>query len=436
MMDPLIAGLIMICILLFFLFVGLPIAFSLGISGIICVYMVTGWNTTYGFISTTPFNTSASWVYVVLPLFVLMGMLSNSAGIGKHAFTIANYWIGKIKGGLAMATILACGIFGATSGSSIAAAAAMCKLAVPEMRRHGYSMRLAAGSVAGGGTLSVMIPPSGILVIYGIITEESIGKLLIAGFLPGILSAVIYMVGIYLWSSARPQVAPQTDIHVTWKMRFSSLKHGYGVLLLFGVVMGGIYSGIFTPTEAGAFGAATALILLLIHSHHRLKALFEGLTETAKVTCMFFTIVICAHFFTLGLTVSGIPMVVVKYLTMLQLSPKIILTIILCVYLPLGMFLDTVSLLFLTLPIVFPVVKELGFSGIWFGILVTKMIEVSLITPPLGLNVYVIKGLMPDDIDLSTIFKGCLPFLIMDIITLIVLFLFPQITLWLPSKMN
>jgi len=435
-MDPLIAGLIMICILLFFLFVGLPIAFSLGISGIICVYMVTGWNTTYGFISTTPFNTSASWVYVVLPLFVLMGMLSNSAGIGKHAFTIANYWIGKIKGGLAMATILACGIFGATSGSSIAAAAAMCKLAVPEMRRHGYSMRLAAGSVAGGGTLSVMIPPSGILVIYGIITEESIGKLLIAGFLPGVLSAAIYMVGIYLWSSARPQVAPQTNIHVTWKMRFASLKHGYGVLLLFSVVMGGIYSGIFTPTEAGAFGAATALILLFINSNNRLKALFEGLTETAKVTCMFFTIVICAHFFTLGLTVSGIPTVVVKHLTMLQLSPKVILTIILCVYLPLGMFLDTVSLLFLTLPIVFPVVKELGFSGIWFGILVTKMIEVSLITPPLGLNVYVIKGLMPDDIDLSTIFKGCLPFLSMDIITLIVLFLFPQITLWLPSLMN
>ena len=435
-MEPLIAGLVMIGILLFFLFVGLPIAFSLGMSGIICIYLVMGWNTTYGFISTTPFNTSASWVYVVLPLFVLMGMLSNAAGIGKHAFTIANYWIGKIKGGLAMATILACGIFGATSGSSIAAAAAMCKLAVPEMRRHGYSMRLAAGSVAAGGTLSVMIPPSGILVIYGIITEESIGQLLIAGFLPGILSALIYMVGIYIWCYARPQIAPQSDIRITWKMRFSSLKHGYGVVLLFGVVMGGIYSGIFTPTEAGAFGAATALVLLFINSNKRLKALFDGLTETAKVTCMFFTIVICAHFFTVGLTVSGIPTVVVKHLMMLQVSPRVLLLIILSVYIPLGMFLDTVSLLFLTLPIVFPVVKELGFSGIWFGIMVTKMIEVSLITPPLGLNVYVIKGLMPKDIDLSTIFKGCLPFIIMDIITLIVLFLFPQITLWLPTQMH
>jgi TRAP-type C4-dicarboxylate transport system permease large subunit len=173
-----------------------------------------------------------------------------------------------------------------------------------------------------------------------------------------------------------------------------------------------------------------------LNSNKRLKDLFEGLTETAKVTCMFFTIVICAHFFTLGLTVSGIPSAVVKFLTMVQLPPNIILLIVLSVYLPLGMFLDTVSLLFLTLPIIFPVVQKLGFNGIWFGILVTKMIEVSLITPPLGLNVYVIKGLMPEDVDLSTIFKGCLPFLIMDILTLIVLFLFPQITLWLPSKMN
>jgi C4-dicarboxylate transporter DctM subunit len=435
-MEPLTAGAMMIVLLLVLLAIGLPIAFSLGVSGVLCVFWVSGWQTTYGFLSTTPFNTSASWVYVVLPLFVLMGMLSNSAGIGRHAFTIANYWIGKIKGGLAMATILACGIFGATSGSSIAAAAAMCKLAVPEMRRYGYSMRLAAGSVAGGGTLSVMIPPSGILVIYGIITEESIGKLLIAGLLPGIISALIYMVGIYIWCSFNPRIAPASDFSVTWKMRLASLKNGYGAVLLFGVVMGGIYSGIFTPTEAGAFGAAVALFLLMINSRSRLKSLFEGLTETAKVTCMFFTIVICAHFFTLGLTVSGIPQVIVSYLTGLNMHPKAVILILLCVYLPLGMFLDTVSLLFLTLPIIFPVVQELHFSGIWFGILVTKMIEVSLITPPLGLNVYVIKGLMPDDVDLSTIFKGCFPFLVMDLLTLLLLFIFPEITLWLPSKMH
>ena len=435
-MEPSTAGLLMIVILLLLIGFGLPIAFSLGISGILCVIMVTGWETTYGFIATSPFNTSASWVYVVLPLFVLMGMLSNSAGIGEHAFKIANYWLGKIKGGLAMATIFACSIFGATSGSSIAAAAAMCKLAVPEMRRYGYSMKLAAGSVAAGGTLSVMIPPSGILVIYGIITEESIGKLLIAGLLPGLLSALIYIVGIYIWCSIKPQVAPASDLKVTWKMRFLSLKDGYGALVLFAVVMGGIYSGVFTPTEAGAFGAAAALLLLLVHSKNRTESLKDGLSETAKVTCMFFTIVICAHFFTLGLTVSEIPKTLVAYLTNLDMHPQLIILLILGVYIPLGMFLDTVSLLFLTLPIIFPVVKELGFSGIWFGILVTKMIEVSLITPPLGLNVYVMKGLLPDDVELNTIFRGCFPFLTMDILTLLILFIFPQIVIWLPSTMT
>jgi tripartite ATP-independent transporter DctM subunit len=426
---------VMIVLLLVLLAIGLPIAFSLGISGVICVFMVTGWQTTYGFLSTTPFNTSASWLYVVLPLFILMGMLSYSAGISQDAFTIANYWLGKIKGGLAMATIWACSVFGATSGSSIAAAATMGKLAIPQMRRYNYSMALAAGCVAGGGTLSVMIPPSGILVIYGIITEESIGQLLIAGIVPGLLSALIYMIGIYVWCSLKPTIAPSTDLRVSWKTRLVSLKDGYGAVLIFGVVMGGIYTGIFTPTEAGAFGAAVALALLLFRSKTRFRALREGLVETAKVTCMFFTIVICAHFFTLGLTVSGIPKALVTYLTTLNMHPKLILTILLFVYLPLGMFLDTVSLLFLTLPIIFPVVKAMGFSGVWFGILVTKLIEVSLITPPVGLNVYVIKGVLPD-VETSTIFKGCIPFLIMDVLTLVLLFFVPQITLWLPSTMH
>lgn len=434
-MEPLTAGLLMIVLLLVLLSIGLPIAFSLGISGVICIYMVTGWDTTYGFLSTTPFNTSASWLYVVLPLFILMGMLSYSAGINQDAFTIANYWVGRIKGGLAMATIIACSIFGATSGSSIAAAATMGKLAIPEMRRYKYSMEIAAGCVAGGGTLSVMIPPSGILVIYGIITEESIGKLLIAGLLPGLLSAFIYMVGIYIWCSIKPNIAPSTDVRVSWRLRIASLKNGYGAVLIFGVVMGGIYTGIFTPTEAGAFGAGVALILLLMKSKSRFHSLREGLTETAKVTCMFFTIVICAHFFTLGLTVSGIPKTLVTHLIGLNMHPKVILVMLLSVYLPLGMFLDTVSLLFLTLPILFPVVKTLGFSGVWFGILVTKLIEVSLITPPLGLNVYVIKGILPE-VEIGTIFRGCIPFLIMDILTLMILFFFPQIVLWLPSTMR
>lgn len=334
-----------------------------------------------------------------------------------------------------MATITGCAIFGATSGSSIAAAATMGKLTIPEMRQRGYSVELAAGAVAAGGTLSVMIPPSGILVIYGIITEESIGQLLIAGFLPGLLSALIYMVGIYIWCSISPSAAPSAGVRASWRTRFGSLKKGYGALLIFGVVMGGIYFGIFTPTEAGASGAAVALILVLVKSRSRMRSLREALVETAKITCMFFTIVICAHFFTLGLTVSRIPETLVTFLTNLHVHPLALIAILLSVYLPLGMFLDTVSLLFLTLPIIFPVVQALQFSGVWFGILVTKLIEVSLMTPPVGLNVYVIKGLLPE-VDIGRIFKGCIPFLLMDAITLSLLFFFPPISLWLPSTVR
>ena len=434
-MEPLTAGILMIILLLVLLAVGVPIAFSLGVSGLACVYMVMGWETTFGFISTTPFNSSASWLYVVLPLFIFMGMIAFASGINNDAYRMANCWLGRIRGGLAMATIGACAIFGATSGSSIAAAATMGKLAIPEMRRYNYKDELAAGCVAGGGTLSVLIPPSGILVIYGIITDESIGQLLIGGLLPGILSTIIFLFGIYLWVVLRPDVAPRSNERITWRQRFSSIKDCYGVVLIFGVVMGGIYTGIFTPTEAGAFGAGVSLVLLLFKSKTRLSALLDALKDSAKVTCMFFTIVVCAQFFTLGLTVSGIPNELVTFLTGLDLHPKIIILAILAAYLPLGMFLDTVSLLFLTLPIVFPVVTSLGFSGIWFGILVTKLIEVSLITPPVGLNVYVIRGLF-DEIDTGVIFKGCIPFLLMDIVTLMVLFFIPEIVTWLPTTMR
>lgn len=434
-MDPLTAGIFMIVLLLVLLAVGVPIAFSLGVSGLTCIYLIMGWDTAFGFISTTPFNASASWLYVVLPLFIFMGMIAFAAGINHDAYHMANLWLGRVRGGLAMATIGACAIFGATSGSSIAAAATMGKLAIPEMRRYNYKDELAAGCVAGGGTLSVLIPPSGILVIYGIITDESIGKLLIGGMLPGLLSTIMFLGGIFLWVTLKPEIAPRSDVSVTWRERLLSIKDCFGVLLIFGVVMGGIYSGIFTPTEAGAFGAAVSLILLLFRSKQRFIALLDALKESAKVTCMFFTIVICAQFFTLGLTVSGIPGELVSYLTSLDVHPKMIIIMILAAYLPLGMFLDTVSLLFLTLPIVFPVVVALGFSGIWFGILVTKLIEVSLITPPVGLNVYVIKGLF-DEIDTGVIFKGCIPFLVMDLITLMILFFIPEIVTWLPSTMK
>lgn len=333
-----------------------------------------------------------------------------------------------------MATVIACAIFGATAGSSIAAAAAMGKVTIPEMKRYKYGIELAAGAVAAGGTLSVMIPPSGILIIYGLITEESIGKLLIGGILPGILSAVIYCLGIYIWTRIKPEIAPSSKVNFTWKERFLSLKQGYGVLIIFGIVIGGIYTGVATPNEAAAFGAFAALILLLINGKNRINAISKALGNSSKITCMFMLIVVCAAFFSLGLVVSGIPQLVTKYLVGLDIHPLGLMALLLLPYIPLGMFLDTVSMLFITLPVIFPVVKALGFSGIWFGILVTKLIEVSLMTPPLGLNVYVINGILPD-VPIGKIFKGCIPFLIMDAVTLSILFFFPEISTWLPNNM-
>ncbi|MCR4442317.1 MAG: TRAP transporter large permease subunit [Peptococcaceae bacterium] len=427
-------GVLMIVLLLVLIAVGMPIALSLGISGVLCLLVVKGWNITWGFLQTVPYNTGFNWAYVVLPLFILMGELAFYAGISTSAFDMANKWFGKIKGGLAMATIAACGIFGATSGSSIAAAAAMGKVTIPEMKKYNYSIELAAGAVAAGGTLSVMIPPSGILVIYGLITEESIGKLLIAGILPGILSIMIYCVGISIWCRINPTLVPQQGERFSWRERFSSLRQSYGVVIIFGIVVGGIYTGLATPNEASAFGALAALILLLINASKKWNSLGQALASTSKVTCMFMLIVVCAAFFTLGLTVTGIPKALTDFLVGLDISPRLLVFLLLLPYIPLGMFLDTLSMMFITLPVIFPVIKALGFSGIWFGILVTKLIEVSLMTPPLGLNVYVINGIMPD-VPLGKIFRGCIPFLLMDAVTLGLLFFIPEISTWLPNTM-
>jgi tripartite ATP-independent transporter DctM subunit len=433
-MEPLGLGILMIIMLLFLIFIGMPIAFSLGLSGIFCLLAVKGWKVTWGFLMSTPYNTSFNWAFVVLPLFILTGELAFASGIGKNAFDLANKWLGRLRGGLAIATIMGCGIFGAVCGSSLAAASAMGKITIPEMRRFKYAVELALGAVAAGGTLSIMIPPSGILVIYGILTEESIGRLLIAGILPGVLSMLIYSMGIYVWTKINPNIAPSTEKSFSWKEKVYSIKGSYGALIIFIIIIGGIYTGLATPNEAAALGALAALIMMLIICKDRISVMGESLRNTTRVTCMFLFIVICAAFFTLGLAVSGIPDQLTRYMTSLHIHPLALMALLLIPYIPLGMLLDTVSMLVITLPVIYPVVKALGFSGIWFGILVTKLIEVSLMTPPVGLNVFVISGIVPD-VPISRVFKGCIPFLIMDLVTLSLLFFFPEISTWLPDSM-
>jgi tripartite ATP-independent transporter DctM subunit len=433
MMDPFWIGILSIALLFIFLALGVPIAFALGLSGVMALVAMRGFGTALNFMLSSPYSTISSWALVIIPLFMVMGHMAFHSGVTTDAYELGHKWLGRVNGGLAMATVFGCAAFAATSGSSLATAATMGKIAIPEMRRFGYRLELCVGCVAAGGTLGILIPPSGVLVIYGVITEQSIGKLLIGGFLPGLVSAVIYMSGIYFMARFLRMGGPIPG-PTSWRDKIHALGRSAGVLVLFGIVMGGIYSGFFTAVEAAGFGAAAALLMLLIRSKKRLSDIRDSMKVTAKSTCMILTIFVGAAAFALDLTIAGIPQKLAAYLISLDVPPKLTILILLIPYIPLGMFLDPVSMMVLTLPIIFPVVEALGFSGIWFGILVTKLIEISLITPPVGLNLYVVKSTLPE-VSLGRILIGCVPFLIMDFITLGIILFFPEITLFLPNMM-
>ena len=432
-MDPFWIGILSIGVLFILLAMGVPIAFSLGLSGLMAIVVMRGFGITFNFMLSTPYSTISSWALVIIPLFMLMGHMASYAGVTTDAYELGHKWLGRVNGGLAMATIFGCAAFAATSGSSVATAATMGKIAIPEMRRYGYRLELCVGCVAAGGTLGILIPPSGVLVIYGIITEQSIGRLLMAGFLPGLISAAIFMCGIYIMARFFGMAGPKPP-PVKWSDKIYVLGKSSGVIILFGTVMGGIYSGFFTAVEAAGFGAAVALIMLLMRSNKRLSDISDSMKVTAKSSCMILTIFVGAAAFALDLTMAGIPQKLSAYFIGLDVPREVTILLLLIPYIPLGMFLDPVSMMVLTLPIIFPVVEALGFSGIWFGILVTILIEISLITPPVGLNLYVVKATLPE-VSIERVLIGCLPFLIMEFISLGIIFIFPQLALFLPNMM-
>lgn len=434
-MGELYIGFICILMLFILLFIGIPVAFALALSGILGILSMTSFGQTLDLTALTYYRSIANWGFIIVPLFILMGELSASAGITQGAFEIAHKWVGKIKGSLAMATVIGCGAFAATTGSSAACAAAMGKIAIPEMENYGYSPKLAAGCVAAGGTVGVMIPPSGLLVLYGIATETSVGRLLIGGILPGILNVFFYLVTIYLITILLPKWVPDVRFNVSWKEKIKALYNGIGLIVLFIVVIGGIYAGIFTATEAGAFGAFAALLMVILRRKaEMMKYIISGLREAAKTTSMVFAIVAGAMLFSLMLTLSGIPESLTSFIVNLNVSKWILLVLFIIPFIPLGMFLDAVSIIFITIPIIWPILSSLGFNAIWFGIIVTKLLEISLITPPIGINVYVIKGVAPH-IPLLDVFKGIIPFLIAEICLLSLLLIYPEIVLYLPGKM-
>ncbi|WP_420392235.1 TRAP transporter large permease subunit [Acuticoccus sp.] len=411
--------------------VGAPIAYALLISGTVALFVQVGERAAMGILGTSPYARAADFLLTTIPMFVLMAEFLSSSRIAGDIFRAGYMWVGHLRGGLAVATTLASAGFAALSGSSPAAAATMSAIAVPEMRRYGYADRLSLGVVASAGTLAVIIPPSIVLILYGILTETSIGRLFVAGFVPGIITAVAYIVLIQVWVRVSPAVAPPLERPFSRAERMGALRPVGPALLLVVVVLGGIYSGVVTPTEAGALGASGALVIGLLFSGLRGEGILEALRRTARTTAMIFTIVIAASIFSYFLTISQVAQNLIVWVEGAGLAPFAVLMIVLAIYLALGAFLDPVSILILTLPLAFPLVTSLGYDAIWFGVVATKMVEIGLVTPPVGINVFVAAGAV--GARLQDAFAGAALFVVADLAVLAILIAFPEVVTFLPD---
>ncbi|WP_319524385.1 TRAP transporter large permease [uncultured Desulfosarcina sp.] len=438
-MDPLLAVMLSIPLVLILLAAGIPVFASLGVAGFIGCAAISGLDMALIQLKVFPYVQTASYLLVVVPLFVIMGHFAFKAGIGKDVYLIGRNWFSQFPAGLGVATIVGSAGFAACSGSSVATAATMGAVAVPEMREQGYDPKLACGIVAAGGVLGILIPPSVILVFYGVITDTSVGSMLIAGVIPGLLSVVIYILGLTMLSRIEPTLAPK-PLKISWKERFSCLRYGLGAFLLFFIVVGGIYIGWFTPTEAAAVGAFVSFIAMIIRRKQMDETLQAAIKDcfisTLRTSCMVFIVIVGAGLYSFFLTLAQVPQMVSAWVATLPVPPLIIVGLFLVLYIPLGMLLDSFSLLLVTLPIMYPVVvDQMGFSALWFGILSTKLCEVGLISPPVGLNVYVLAGVVRD-VQLADIFKGCLWFVLFELVAAVVLFSFPSLSYWLPMTMK
>ncbi|MCM3569014.1 TRAP transporter large permease [Neobacillus mesonae] len=422
----------LICLVLFLIF-GMPIAFALGISGSIGLIMFSGLDSFLGILQTAPYESVKSFLMSAIPMFILMAAFMTVSGIMKDLFSAAYNWMGKLPGGLGIATVFAGAMMGAVSGSSQASAAAMAKAAAPEMKKYKYNTAFTMGVISISGTLAVMIPPSIVLILYGILTETGVGSLLIAGIIPGILTALGYIIVITIWVKINPEIAPKIQIQLSLQERIRSLKNVWPMLLIIIAVIGGIYSGVVTATEAGALGAFITLAVVLLMRRMNFKQFGLALNDTIKSTTMIMTIIVGAHIFSYYLTMTQVTQKLVMQIEGMDVSKYAILAIIIVIYLVLGFFMDQIAILILTLPLTFPIIVSLGFNPIWFGILVTKTVEVGLVTPPVGMNVFVATGAA--GVKTAEGFKGVKWFVLMDLFILVLLILMPFITLWLPDLM-
>ena len=431
-----IEGLVGLMAMLALSFVRIPIAFAMAIVGVVGYAYMRDWNFTVAFavVQTNVYETGRNYTLSVVPLFILMGTFVARAGIAQELFRAAYAFIGHLRGGLAMATIIACAGFGSICGSSIATAATMAKVAYPSMKRFRYSDRLAAGAIAAGGTLGIMIPPSTLMVIYGVFTETNIGKMFAAGILPGLLGAVLLCLGVQ-WSCWRdPQAGPPGE-RARWRERFASLREIWPVAALFVFVIGGIYGGLFTATEGAGMGAFGAMVFALWRRALGWKTLYLSLVESGRTTAMLFMILIGALIFADFINITSMPADLRGLVMRFELHPVLVVAAIMVIYVLLGTAMEELSMVLLTLPVFFPLILGLGLDPVWFGVLVVTIVEIGLISPPVGMNLFVLSTLLPQ-VPTTTVFRGVLPFMAADVIRLAILVVFPAISLYLPGLMR
>ncbi len=432
-MEPTTIGLIGLGVLMLLILLGMPIGFVMLLVGAAGIGVLTSMGTGISILGVSPFSTASTYLFIVLPLFTLMGLIAYTGGLTTELFESGRKLVGHLSGGLALAVLFADALFAAITGESLAASIIMTKVALPEMRKHKYSMKLATGAIAVGGTLGPLIPPSAGFILYGMITETNIGALFIAGILPGILVTLLLMAAVIIWVKVNPSAAGRTPA-VPWRERLTGLGAVWPVLTVFLVVIGGIYAGIFTPIEGGAIGAFVVFIIVLLKRKLTKAGMATALKDTLQTTGMVFTILVGCFVFNYFMALSRLPMEMANLAISLQLNPYLVFLFTVLVLFIMGCLMDVPAMIVLTMPIFFPVMMAVGFDPIWFGVISVIMSEVAFITPPVGMNVYVVAGAAPE-VPLFDIFKGILPYLGALFVALIILTIFPQICTFLPNLM-
>ena len=425
-----VAGFVILFILML---LRVPVGMAMGLVGVVGYSMIAGVGPALKLVGQTSMRTVTDYTFGVIPMFMLMGAFVSVSGVSRELFRAANAFLGHLRGGLGMATVLACGGFAAICGSSVATAATFSTVAYPEMRRYGYPQSFSTGVIAAGGTLGAMLPPSTVLAVYAVITQQDIGKLFMAGIFPGLLAICMYVLTIVIIVAVAPKLLPAGEKR-PWVERRAAMTDVWPSLLLFAFVIGGLYGGVFTPTEAGGMGAGGAFLLGLLRRKLNRANIRQALLQATRTAAAVFTVLIGALLFGYFLTITQTPQKLTGFVTGLGLDRYAVLALIMGMYLVLGCLMDAMAMIILTVPIIFPVITQLGFDPIWFGVIIVMTVELGLIHPPVGMNVFVIKSVVPE-VSFTTIFKGVIPFVITDLLRLVILIAFPIIALWLPSRM-